>query len=375
MRYISSEIANVLKSKMVFIGGPRQVGKTTLCLSFLANKNPEDNPAYLNWDDLMSRDLIKKGFLPTKERILCFDEIHKFKNWRSLIKGFYDIRKNKHQFLITGSARLDHYRKGGDSLLGRYRYFRLHPFSLAEMGTFSKSNLHQLLEFGGFPEPLFLESKKEHRIWQKERLYRVVNDDIRDLEQVREINNIELLADHLPQRVGSPLSVKNLSGELEAHHQSIEKWIQILERVYFCYRINPFQSNKARTVKKEKKLYLWDWSAVESAGARFENLVASQLLKFCHYREDTEGFRMELKYLRDTDQREVDFVVMQDKKPLFGIECKTGEKEVSKHIHYFAQRTNVPQWYQVHLGQSDFEVNNNIRVLPFVKFCKELEMP
>jgi predicted AAA+ superfamily ATPase len=375
MRYIRDEIANVLKRKMVFIGGPRQVGKTTLCLSFLSNHQPEDNQAYLNWDDLKSRSLIKNGFIPPAEKVICFDEIHKYKNWRSLVKGFYDTLKNKHQFIVTGSARLDHYRKGGDSLLGRYRYLRLHPFSLSEMGSFSRSDLEQLLEFGGFPEPLFSGSKKEHRIWQRERLYRVVNDDIRDLELVREISNIELLAELLPPRVGTPISIKSLSGDLEAHHQTVEKWIQILERVYYCFRLQPFDAPKARTVKKEKKLYLWDWSVIESSGARFENLVASQLLKYCHYIEDTEGFRMELKYLRDTDSREVDFVVLKDKKPLFAVECKAGEKEISKHIQYFSQRTNIPKWYQVHLGQSDYETQNKIRLLPFTTFCKELNLP
>lgn len=375
MRYLKKEIQLVLPRKMVFLGGPRQVGKTTFCLSFLKNQSSTNNPAYLNWDDIKKRALIKAGELP-EEKIICLDEVHKFKNWRSLIKGFYDTQKEIHQFIVTGSARLDHYRKGGDSLLGRYRYFRLHPFSLSEMGAFNKDNLNQLLKFGGFPEPLFLQNEKELRLWQKERLYRIVHDDIRNLEQVKEITSIEVLADHLPPRVGSPLSIKNLSGDLEAHHQTVDRWIEILERIYFCFRISPLVIPKIRPVKKEKKLYLWDWSPIESEGIRFENLVACQLLKYCHFIEDTEGYKMELKYLRNIDQREVDFVVIKDKKPLFAVECKTGDNGLSPHIQYFSDRVKeIPYWYQVHRGTKDQLLKPNVRLLPFVKFCRELALP
>ncbi len=374
MRYLKSEILSVLPRKMVFIGGPRQVGKTTFCLSFLKNSSEFNNPSYLNWDDLSSRALIKKAELPN-DKIVCLDEIHKFKNWRGLVKGLYDTQKSIHQFLITGSARLDHYRKGGDSLLGRYRYFRLHPFTLKEMGSYSIDHLQQLLQFGGFPEPLFLQNEKELRLWHKERVYRIINDDVRDLERVREITSIELLADALPTRVGTPLSINSLAGDLAAHHQTIEKWIQILERLYFCFRIPPYVAPKIRSVKKEKKLFLWDWSSIESEGLRFENLVASQLLKYCHFIEDTEGHSMELKYLRDIDQREVDFVVIKNKKPLFAVECKTGDSEVSRHIEYFSARVPIPKWYQVHCGIKDRILSEKIRILPFIQFCKELDLP
>ena len=154
-RYLTQPIRGFLKDKMVFLGGPRQVGKTTLCLHFLKPSSIE-NPAYLNWDDPSARYHIKKAEFPINKKMICFDEIHKFKNWRSLIKGLYDTKKYKHQFLVTGSARLDYYRRGGDSLLGRYRYLRLHPFTLGELSAASnKTNTETLLKFGGFPEPFF----------------------------------------------------------------------------------------------------------------------------------------------------------------------------------------------------------------------------
>ncbi|MBT4762781.1 MAG: ATP-binding protein [Bdellovibrionaceae bacterium] len=355
---------------MVFIGGPRQVGKTTLSLSFL-NNSRLNNPAYLNWDDLHSKKKIKNGELP-HSNLIILDEIHKYKNWRSLVKGFYDKNKDLKKFIVTGSARLDHYRRGGDSLMGRYRYLRLHPFSVSELKIKSQNDFEQLLKFGGFPEPFLSASTKDWKLWQRERLYRLVQDDIRSLENLREYSSIESLAELLPSKVGSPLSVQSLAEDLEFNFRTIDNWIKILEQTYFCFRISPFGPPKIRAVKKERKLYLWDWSSCEDEGSRFENIVASHLLKYCHFIEDTEGENMELRFLRDTDKREIDFVVLKNKKPIFAVECKTGEKSVSKNIYYFKQRTRIPMFYQVHKQKKDYSPENGIRVLPFIKFCKEV---
>jgi len=372
-RYLLPVVQEFLQKKMVFIGGPRQVGKTTLGLSFLKPSSPE-NPAYLNWDDLNSRALLKSGELPNQQ-IILIDEIHKFKSWRGLLKGFYDKRREKQKFIVTGSARLDHYRRGGDSLLGRYRYLSLHPFSALELRLESDSDLEHLARFGGFPEPFFAGSAKELKLWHRERLYRIVNDDIRDLESLREYSTIELLAEALPERVGSILSVNSLAEDLSVNYRTAENWIRILEQVYYCYRISPFGSPKIRAAKKEKKLYLWDWSSIDSNGARFENLVASQLLQFCNFLEDSQGESMELRFLRDVDKREIDFVVIKNKKPLFAVECKTGDRSLSPHLRYFKHRTPIPNFFQVHRGDKDYIAEDGIRVMPFLKFCNEILRP
>jgi uncharacterized protein len=372
-RYLSPIIKEFLQERMVFIGGPRQVGKTTLCLQFL-NPSQISNPAYLNWDDLKARQKIKEAEIPLDKKCICFDEIHKFKNWRTIIKGLYDTQKDKHKFMVTGSARLDHYRKGGDSLLGRYRYLRLHPLSLGEL-SFDEKTVKDLLKFGGFPGPFFKQSERSLKLWHKERTYRLINDDIRDLERVSELSSIELLADNLQSRIGSPLSLNNLRGDLEVHHDTVKKWLQILENVYFSFRISPYGSPKIRAVKKEQKLYLWDWSIIEDHGARFENMVAGQLLKYCHYLEDSEGEKMELRFLRDTDKREVDFVVLKNNKPIFAVECKAGERSISSSINYFKERTPIPHFYQVHLGIKHKQIDAKTTVIPYHVFCKELSLP
>ncbi|MFQ6678267.1 MAG: ATP-binding protein [Fidelibacterota bacterium] len=373
-RYIKRFVEEDLKTRMSFIGGPRQVGKTTLALSLLTNGS-EKHPAYLNWDHLKIRNTLLKGELPPNQPIIIFDEIHKYKRWRNLVKGFYDTLKNDVHFIVTGSAQLDHYRKGGDSLQGRYYYYRLHPISLMELNDHPNQNdLNVLFKFGGFPEPLRNGKETFWKRWQRERIQRVIYDDIRDLEHIREISLMELLAEELPNRVGAPLSIRNLRILLEIAPDTCIRWITIFDQLYYSFRISPYGAPKIRAVKKEQKLYLWDWSLIEEQGYRFENLVACQLLKYCHFIEDTKGYNMELRFIRDTDKREVDFVVLKDKNPLFAVECKTGERNLSPAIPYFSDRTNIPKFYQVHMGSKDV-VKNGFRILPFTTFCEELGMP
>jgi predicted AAA+ superfamily ATPase len=375
-RYLSPAVARVLSAgKMAFVGGPRQVGRTTLALSLLGPTATEAHPAYFNWDDPRSAARLRRVELPPGEPLLILDEVHKYARWRNLVKGIYDTEKSTRRLVVTGSARLDHYRKGGDSLANRYRYFRLHPFSLPELVAAGVANpLDALLRFGGFPEPLFRRDDTEHRLWQRDRLARVVREDLRDLEHVREVSLVEQLVDLLPDRVGAPLSIANLRQDLEVDHKTVERWLTILEHLYVCFRVPPFGAPRIRAVKKEKKLYLWDWSPVPGDGARLENLVACHLLKYCHWLEDTEGHRMELRYLRDTSRREVDFVVLRGGRPEFAVECKTGERGLSPAVRYFAERTPIPRFYQVHLGEGDYE-SGRVRVLPFPRFCEQLGLP
>ena len=375
-RYLTKYVQEDLNNKMVFVGGPRQVGKTTFALGFLEGGS-ERHPAYLNWDNTKTRESLIRGEIPAQQKLVILDEIHKFARWRNLLKGFYDTYKSSVSFLITGSARLDLYRRGGDSLQGRYHYYRLHPFSPAEISSSPNAHdIEMLLKYGGFPEPLLRHDERTWRRWQRERLSRVVYDDIRDLENIREISLIELLIWELPGRVGSPLSVRNLKEQLSVAHDTVERWLSILDRVYICFRISPFGAPRIRAVRKEQKLYLYDWSQVPDGGKRFENFVACQLLKYCNFIEDTQGYTMELRFLRDTDKREIDFVVLKDHNPIFAVECKTGERSVNSAANYFRERTSIPAFYQVHLGKKDHgNAESSVRVLPYHIFCKELDLP
>lgn len=372
LRYISESLEKALETRMVFIGGPRQVGKTTLSLNYLKPQSIK-SPAYLNWDRNSDRSLILRDQIPLNQEVIVFDEIHKFRNWRNFLKGLYDKNHDSNKFIVTGSARLDYFRKGGDSLFGRYRYFRLHPFTLTELSSNpTQSDLKDLLAYSGFPEPFFSQNGDTHRLWQRERAERVIREDLRDLENIRDLSLVELLAEILPSKVGSPLSLKSLQEDLQVSQPTVARWVQALCHMYFCFLIPPFGSPKIRAVKKLQKLYFWDWSQLEEEGFRFENLVASHLLKYCHFVEDTKGHKMELTYLRDTDGREIDFVVLKDKKPLFAVECKSGDRSLSSNIKYFKERTSIPAFYQVHTKDKDFGKKETGRVMPFTKFCVEI---
>jgi len=185
---------------------------------------------------------------------------------------------------------------------------------------------------------------------------------------------IELLVDLLPTKVGSVLSINSLKEDIGVSPNTVSRWIQVLEMIYYCYRIAPYGPPKIRAVKKSNKLYLWDWAEVENPGARFENMVASHLLKYCHFHEDNYGHKMELRFIRDVDLREIDFVVLKNNRPLFAVECKTGERKISPHLYYYKERTSIPQFYQVHMGEKDY-ADQNIRVLPFSTFCKLEKIP
>ena len=372
-RYLEDAISEDLQEKMVFLGGPRQVGKTTLALNLLEGGS-ENHPAYLSWDVVASRKALLQGALPSGQSLVILDEIHKYKGWRNLVKGFYDSSKSHTRFLITGSARLDHYRRGGDSMQGRYHYHRLHPFSLYEISNNpTRSDVDHLLQFGGFPEPFLKGNTRHWKRWQRERQSRVIQDDLISLEHVKEVSQLDLLAHSLPDRVGSPLSVNNLRQDLSVAFETADRWINILENLYVCFRIRPHGLPQLRAVKKERKLYMWDWSLCENPAARFENLVASHLLKHCHAREDSQGDRVELRFVRDSQGRELDFVVIENDKPAFAVECKTGEQKLSRSVSYFAERTDIPRFYQVHMGTRDYEVAQyNARVLPLATFARLL---
>ena len=370
MRYLYNDILETLsRNKMVFLGGPRQVGKTTFAKSFLDAKSTQ---GYLNYDNFKDKKTIITGEFPKNQKLIIYDEVHKFARWRNLIKGIYDVHKEDFNIVVTGSARLDLYRKGGDSLLGRYEYYRLHPFSINE----TDCKVNDLLRLSGFPEPLFSGSEKVWRKWQNERIQKIIHEDINSLEKVKEITLLDLLIENLPSKVGSPLSLKSLREDLEVSHDAVKNWLEIFDKMYLTFRISPFGSPKIRAVKKEQKIYFYDWSYCNELGARFENLVASHLLKFCHYIEDSEGYKMELRFIRDTDKREIDFVVLKDKKPLFAVECKSGDKNLSPHINYYKQRTNIPKFYQVHLGTTHRgDPSKEGQLIPFKRFCMDIGIP
>lgn len=386
-RYLTNSILRDLKQKMAFIGGPRQVGKTTFAREIVGPSYKK--PAYFNWDFKKDRQDIISASWPAEADLLILDEVHKYSKWKNLVKGFYDKQKEKLNIIVTGSARLDIFRRGGDSLQGRYHYYRLHPFSLAELleaenqikpgnslifpeKKEAKSFLDDLFRWSGFPEPFLAKNERTLRRWHNERVERLFREDIRDLTAIKDLGSMELLAGILPEKAAGQLSLNALREDLEVSHRAVSNWVDLLERFYYHFRIYPFTNRRIRSLKKEAKLYLWDWSEIKDEAKRFENLVASHLLKFIHYLHDSEGHDLGLYYLRDVEGREVDFLVTYEQKPWFAVEAKTKETKISRNLKYFGDRLNIPYLFQIIYAPGIDKRIENTRLISADKFLAGL---
>jgi predicted AAA+ superfamily ATPase len=230
-----------------------------------------------------------------------------------------------------------------------------------------------LLELGGFPEPFFSSSSIEAKRWSREYRTRLIQDDIFTLEEVIDLGNIELLSIRLPQLVGAPLSINSLREDLNLSHKTVAKWLDIFERVYSIFRLLSFGAPKIRAVKKERKHYHFDWTLIENKPLRFENMIAMHLYKWCAFKEDTEGDSYELRYFRDVDGREVDFVILKNNKPIKFIEAKWQDDELSKGLKYLKERFPECEAYQISaIGKKDYLTANGIRVCSAIEILKEL---
>jgi len=362
-RYLRRQLIADLAAKMVFVAGPRQVGKTTLALSV-----PGAREGYLNWDVAEDRENILMRRLPPGD-LWVFDEIHKYRSWRNYLKGIFDGRRSGQRILVTGSARLDLYRRSGDSLQGRYHLLQMHPFSVAELGITTRPELEQLLDLGGFPEPFLGGSEVEARRWSREYRNLLIHEELTALERVQDLGNLELMVMRLPDLVGSPLSLNALREDLRVSHKTVASWMGILERLYAVFRLAPIGGPRIRAIRKAQKHYHLDWSLVRDESARFENLVAAHLLKWVNFEQDTQGRDLELRYFRDRDGREVDFVVVEHGEPLLLVECKLSDAAPERSLRYLKARfPDADAWQVSARGSRDFKSPGGIRV------CHALEL-
>ncbi len=370
--------------KMIFLTGPRQVGKTTFAKNWLSSAGIEDT--YFDWDNpairgeysrnpLYFRNIINAKFKGNPVPVV-FDEIHKHKNWKNILKGVYDPNKERVQLLVTGSARLGLYRKSGDSLIGRYFSFQMFPLGLPEATSdfswilvedrpiadgellvdyarkvnnkHTEGVLEKLLTFGGFPEPFLKASTRFHQRWIKEYKTLLTREEVRDLSRISDIRGLEHLIDILPSKVGSPLSINSLREDLGYHHSTLVNWINILNELYLVFTIRPWHRNILRSLRKEAKLFFFDWSGLEDQGKRLENLTAVSLVRMAvRFTEMGLGV-FEVMYIRDKEKREVDFILIKDNRPMALFESKEGDSEISPSGRYFGKRLGIPFYQIVH---------------------------
>lgn len=296
--------------------------------------------------------------LGTSLPLIVFDEIHKYRYWKRFLKGFFDTYEKKARIIVTGSSRLDVYKRGGDSMMGRYFLYRIHPFSLRELADpsfkewdislpISCPDFDILMKYGGFPEPFIQRNERFTHQWRRLRLELLFKEDLRDLTKIQDLGQMEVLAQILTSQVGGLVDYTHLASMVKTSSPTIQRWMNVLSSFYYCFTLQPWSKNISKTLIKQPKVYLWDWSMVVDIGARHENFVASHLLKAVHLWTDAGLGDYGLYYLRDKLKREVDFLVVKNGKPWFLVEVKTSEKGISPSLHYFQTVTKAPHAFQV----------------------------
>ena len=370
--------------QMAFVSGPRQVGKTTVC------RGLAPDATYLDWDDTGARRTILRGPDAVAERIgldrltdtrplVVFDELHKHRAWKRFLKGFFDVHGAACRIAVTGSSRLDVHRRGGDSLMGRYFLYRLHPLSVGEIvrpgvredavtppALIPDADWTALREHGGFPEPFVRRDPRFSTRWLRLRHDQLVREDVRDLTQVQALDQLDVLAQILVAESASQINYSRLASEVHATVDTVRRWLVILESLHAGFRLRPWHTNVARSLRKEPKWYARDWSAVEDPGARAETMIACHLLKAVETWEDAGLGRFELRYLRDKEKREVDFVVVRDRKPWFLVEAKLGEQSLSPALARFQDQTGAKHAFQVVVDAPYVDADSFTRTAPCV---------
>ncbi len=372
MRYLTASLQKDLTRKMVLLAGPRQCGKTTLAKSLL-----DDNGEYLNWDIIKHRKIIRELAWPKDASLVVLDELHKAPKWKNLLKSVADEFNNSPPILVTGSARLDTFRKTGDALTGRHYFYRLHPIDVAESVNFLpkvslNDRVQRLLRTGGFPEA-FLNSDDADRL-RNDRMELVTREDLLDLSRISSWRGAADLVELLRERVGKPVNYDNLGRDLSISAPTVKNWVQLLERLYIVFLLHPYSNRLARSIRKEQRVFFYDCAAAydDSGGAQLENLVGCCLLKYAHFRKDTAGENWAVFYLRDKEQREVDFVVTLNRRVHWLIEVKASDTAVSSSLKYYSEKLRPRESLQLVLDLNRAQEKTGVKILPLGKWLQDL---
>ena len=360
-----------LEKKIVFIVGPRQVGKTWLAKE-IAKEFPKS--VYLNYDNSAHREIIKKeSWLPSTD-LLILDEIHKMKGWKNYVKGVFDTRPSNMRILVTGSARLNAQRGVGDSLAGRFFAHHLMPFTLSELNaTTYEGNLPRILERGGFPEPFLAPTNEDANRWRANYADSLLRQDVLDFENVSNWLAMRHVFDVLKLKVGSPISYSSIARDIGISPTTVKRYIAIFEALYMVFRVVPYSNKITRSILKEPKVYFYDHGFIENDGARFENMVAVGLLKKALGHRDATGEEKTLAFLKTKEKKEVDFALVDHTNTLEHIiEAKISDDTVSKGLRYFVEKYKVPATQVVLNLKNEYRNDSGIEIRHADRFLSEM---
>ena len=368
-----NKIHEDLSKKMVFLVGPRQVGKT-----WLAKKigGYYKNTIYLNYDSISDREMIKnQSWLPDTELVIL-DELHKMKNWKNYLKGLYDTKRPELKILVTGSARMETFRKSGDSLAGRFFVHHLLPLSLSELKNEEiKDKMNLLIERGGFPEPFLAVTKEEADRWRKFYADSLIREDIVTFDTVSNLKALYDVFEILRHSVGSPISYGNIANDVGISPVTVKKYISVLESLYIIFSIRTYTKKIKRSILKEIKIYFYDTGlVVGEPGIVFENFIAISLLKHITLRNDFLGTNEQLMYLRTKEGKETDFAFVDSGNSLLSImEVKLSDIKPSKNLIYFKDKYKTHAIQIVRYLDKTGIINHDIQILNAEKYLTELD--
>lgn len=363
-RYLDEWVLKDLTTKMVLLTGPRQVGKTTLARQLMQLSG---NAQYLNWDVLPDRSVLQRQSWNPRAKLLVMDEIHKMHGWKGWLKGVVDGRSPGQALLVTGSARMETFRQGGDSLAGRYFAFRLHPFSVREwcerQSVAPADALDHLLARGGFPEPCLADDPVQADRWRAQYFNDLIREDVLEFSRLHEINTMRLFVELLRDRVGSPLSLASMARDLAVSPATLKRYLDILQALFIVFTVQPWHHNIARAILQSPKVYFFDTGLVRGdQGVRLENAVAGMLLKHVHFLQDSAGRTAGLHYIRTKDGAEVDFALSEEGALTQMIECKWGDNKPQRSLSRFAGQFPDAQAVQIVYGLRQEEFRNGIKI-------------
>jgi len=345
-RVISKDIRQrIPKShKVILIFGARQTGKTTL-LEDLLKDYPANDLLWLNGDNIEDRKQIElesatrfKAILSGK-KLLVIDEAQRIKNIGINLKIIHD--QLKIPIIATGSSAFELANRMNEPLTGRKIEYRLFPLSFEELadyhGVFEESkNLPNRLIYGAYPEVITHPGK------QKEILHSITSSylykDILEWNKIKNSNKLLTLLQALAFQIGNQVSYNELANLVGINKETIENYIDLLEKSFVIFTLRSFSRNLRSELKKSKKIYFYDngvrnalignFNPIElrnDVGALWENYIISERIKFTEY----HNFYGHRYFWRTKTKQEIDYIEERDGK-LFAYEFKWNKHKKTK---------------------------------------------